>query len=92
MNLGVAMLPRLGGRELNNLARAVVNENVSALSKCRALHRSRQRRARRNAFELKVVLLFIVATVVSHLRTSDGRGDGAGEWVRFGVGTEARDG
>lgn len=46
MNLGVSMLSRLGGRHVDDLARTVLDENVSTLPQGRALHGVGQRRTR----------------------------------------------
>jgi hypothetical protein len=39
MDLGVAMLASLGGRHVDNLARAVLDDNKAVLPQGRALHR-----------------------------------------------------
>lgn len=46
MNLGVSMLSGLGGRHVDDLAGAVLDENVSTLPQGRTLHRVGQRRTR----------------------------------------------
>lgn len=46
MNLGVSMLSGLGGRHVDDLARTVLDENVSTLPQGRTLHGVGQRRTR----------------------------------------------
>lgn len=45
VNLGVTVLSSLGGRHVDNLARAALDNDVTVLAQSRALHGEGQRRA-----------------------------------------------
>ena len=56
MDFGVAVLASLGGRHLNDLAWAALDNDVSVLPQGRTLHREGGRGTGIGAFELNIVL------------------------------------
>lgn len=51
VNLGVTVLSGLGGGHIDNLARAALDDNVTVLPQCRALHGVGERGTGIGAFE-----------------------------------------
>jgi len=58
MDLGVTVLASLGGRHVDDLTRAVLDDDVTALSQSRALHRVGRRRTSIDAVEGHLMILF----------------------------------
>jgi len=56
VNLGVAMFAGFGGAHVNDLARAVLDDDEAVLAQGRALHWEGERRASIGAVELKLML------------------------------------
>lgn len=57
MDLCVAMLSRLGGRHIDDLARTALDDDMTILPQCRTLHRKSRRGTGVGAFESVLMLL-----------------------------------
>lgn len=56
VNLGVTVLSSLGGRHVNDLARAVLDHNVAVLAQSRTLHGEGERSSGISRIESDIVL------------------------------------
>lgn len=74
VDLGVTVLASLGGRHVDNLARAVLDNDVPVLAQSRALHGEGRRRAGVGRLELVIVQLERVCQLTRPERRAKGGG------------------